>query len=171
EIKKLRTDFPGRGPHTLPGPIFVNGAEPGDVLKVTLNKIVPRAYATNFNVPGMFGQFPKEYQDGKFKYLNLAMDRKIPKFLPGVCIPLKPFPGTLGVARQEPGQYSSVPPGEYAGNMDIRDLVEGTSLYVPVHVPGALLWTGDSHAGQGNGEVNLTAIETAYQAFHIKVEV
>ena len=64
-----------------------------------------------------------------------------------------------------------MPPGEYAGNMDIRDLVEGTTLYVPVHVPGALLWTGDSHAGQGNGEVNLTAIETAYREFNITVDV
>ena len=171
EIKKMRTDFPGRGPHTLTGPIYVNGAEPGDVLKVHLNKIVPRAYATNFNVPGMFGQFPKEYQDGQVKYLYLDMDRMVTEFLPGVYIPLKPFPGTLGVARKEPGQYSSVPPGEYAGNMDIRDFVAGTTLYVPVHVPGALLWSGDSHAGQGNGEVNLTAIETAYKELNITVEV
>ncbi|MFL6806904.1 MAG: acetamidase/formamidase family protein [Xanthobacteraceae bacterium] len=171
EIKKMRTDFPGRGPHTLTGPIYVNGAEPGDVLKVHLNKIVPRAYATNFNVPGMFGQFPKEYQDGQVKYLYLDMDRMVTEFLPGVYIPLKPFPGTLAVARKEPGQYSSVPPGEYAGNMDIRDFVAGTTLYVPVHVPGALLWSGDSHAGQGNGEVNLTAIETAYKELNITVEV
>src|SRR5262249_29992719 len=69
QIKKLRTDFPGRGPHTLTGPIYINGAEPGDVLKVHLNKIVPRAYATNFNVPGMFGQFPKIFTDGQVKYL------------------------------------------------------------------------------------------------------
>jgi acetamidase/formamidase len=171
EIKKMRTDFPGRGPHTLTGPIYVNGAEPGDVLKVRLNKIVPRAYATNFNVPGMFGQFPQEYQDGQVKYVYLDLERNVTEFLPGVYIPLRPFPGTLGVARKEPGQYSSVPPGEYAGNLDIRDLVAGTSLYVPVHVPGALLWTGDSHAGQGNGEVNLTAIETAYKEFNITVEV
>jgi acetamidase/formamidase len=149
----------------------VNGAEPGDTLKVTLNRIVPRAYATNFNVPGMFGEFPKEYQDGQVKYLYLDWDRKITEFLPGVVIPLKPFPGTMGVARKEPGQYSSVPPGEYAGNMDIRDFTEGTALYVPVHVPGALLWSGDSHAGQGNGEVNLTAIETAYRELNITVEV
>ena len=171
EIKKLRTDHPGRGPHTVTGPIYVNGAEPGDVLKVKINKIVPRAYATNFNVPGMFGQFPKEYQDGQVKYLYLDLDRKVTEFLPGVFIPLRPFPGTIGVARKEPGQYSTVPPGEYAGNMEIRDLTEGTSLYVPVHVSGALLWTGDSHAAQGNGEVNLTAVETAYQEFNITVEV
>ena len=171
QIKKTRTDFPGRGPHTLTGPIFIEGAEPGDVLRVKLNKIVPRAYATNFNVPGMFGQFPKLYQDGQVKYLYLDLDRMVTEFLPGVYIPLRPFPGTIGVARKEPGQYSSVPPGEYAGNMDIRDLVAGTTLYVPVHVPGALLWTGDSHAAQGNGEVNLTALETAYREFNITVDV
>ncbi|MGZ5072387.1 MAG: acetamidase/formamidase family protein, partial [Usitatibacter sp.] len=171
EIKKSRTDFPGRGPHTLTGPVFVNGAQPGDVLKVTLMKIVPRAYATNFNVPGMFGEFPKIYTDGQVKYLYLDLDRMVTEFLPGVWIPLKPFPGTLGVARKEPGQYSSVPPGEYAGNMDIRDFVAGTTLYVPVHVKGALLWSGDSHAGQGNGEVNLTAIETAYKELNVTVEV
>jgi len=118
------------------------GPEPGDVLKVTINKIVPRAYAANFNVPGMFGEFPNVYQDGQVKYLYLDWDRKITEFLPGVEIPLKAFPGTLGVARKEPGRYSSVPPGDYAGNMDIRDFTEGTSLYVPVHVPGALLWSG-----------------------------
>src|SRR5581483_12388840 len=64
QIKKLRTDYPGRCPHTLTGPIYIEGAEPGDVLKVRINKIVPRAYATNFNVPGMFGQFPQQFQDG-----------------------------------------------------------------------------------------------------------
>src|SRR5437773_5230855 len=95
QIKKLRTDYPGRGPHTMTGPIYVEGAEPGDVLKVTINKIVPRAYATNFNVPGMFGQFPNVYQDGQVKYLYLDVDKKIIEFLPGVVIPLRPFPGTI----------------------------------------------------------------------------
>ncbi len=171
QIKKLRTDFPGRGPHTLTGPIYIEEAQPGDVLKVTLNKIVPRAYATNFNVPGMFGEFPTVYQDGQVKYLYLDLENMKTEFLPGIVLPLRPFPGTLGVARKEPGRYSSVPPGEYGGNMDIRDFVAGTTLYVPVQVPGALLWSGDSHAGQGNGEVNLTAIETAYKELNVTVEV
>jgi acetamidase/formamidase len=171
QIKKLRTDYPGRGPHTVTGPIYVEGAEPGDVLKVTINKIVPRSYAANFNVPGMFGEFPKEFQDGQVKYLYLDWDKKVTEFLPGVQIPLRPFPGTIGVARKEPGRYSSVPPGEYAGNIDVRDLVEGTALYVPVFVRGALLWSGDSHAAQGNGEVNLTAVETAYKELNITVDV
>jgi acetamidase/formamidase len=171
EIKKLRTDNPGRGPHTMTGPIYVNGAEPGDVLKVTIQKIVPRAYATNFNVPGMFGQFPGQYPDGQVKYVYLDMDRMETEFLPGVFIPLKPFPGTTAVARAEPGRYSTVPPDAYAGNMDIRDFSEGTSLYVPVFVKGALLWTGDSHAAQGNGEVNLTAVETAYKEMALTLTV
>ena len=171
QIKKLRTDFPGRGPHTLTGPIYIEEAQPGDVLKVKLNRIIPRAYATNFNVPGMFGQFPTVFQDGQVKYLFLDLDSMKTEFLPGIVLPIRPFPGTLAVARKDPGRYSSVPPGDYAGNMDIRDFVTGSTLYVPVHVPGALLWTGDSHAGQGNGEVNLTALETAYKEFNITVEV
>lgn len=171
ELKKLRTDHPGRGPHTLTGPIYVNGAEPGDVLKVKINRIVPRAYGTNFNIPGMFGQFPQQFQDGQVKYLYLDMDRKIAEFLPGIEIPLRPFPGTTAVARAEPGRYSSVPPGEYAGNMDIRDFTEGATLHVPVWVKGALLWSGDSHAAQGNGEINLTAIETAYKELNVTVDL
>jgi acetamidase/formamidase len=171
QIKKLRTDYPGRGPHTLTGPVYIEEAEPGDVLKVHIDKIVPRAYGTNFNVPGMFGEFPTKFPDGQVKYFYLDLQRKVAEFAPGIEIPLRPFPGTLGVARAEPGQYSSVPPGRYAGNMDIRDETEGSSLYVPVFVKGALLWTGDSHAAQGNGEINLTALETAYKEMSVTVEV
>jgi acetamidase/formamidase len=171
QIKKLRTDHPGRGPHTLTGPVYIEGAEPGDVLRVRINKIVPRAYGTNFNVPGMFGQFPTRFPDGQVKYFYLDLERRIAEFAPGIEIPLAPFPGTLGVARAEPGQYSSVPPGRYAGNLDIRDLTEGAALYVPVFVKGALLWTGDSHAAQGNGEINLTALETAYKEMNVTVDV
>src|SRR6266550_2272954 len=171
QIKKLRTDFPGRGPHTLTGPVYIEGAEPGDVLKVRINRIVPRAYGTNFNVPGMFGQFPGKFPEGQVKYFYLDLERKIAEFAPGIEIPLAPFPGTIGVARAEPGQYSSVPPGRYAGNPDIRDETEGSTLYVPVFVKGALLWTGDSHAAQGNGEINLTALETAYKEMNVTVDV
>jgi acetamidase/formamidase len=171
EIKKLRTDWPGRGPMTLTGPIAVNGAQPGDVLKIRINKIVARPWGANFNVPGMFGQFPNEFPQGQVRYMYLDWDRKVAEFAPGVEVPLRPFPGTLGVARREPGRYNAVPPGPFAGNLDNRDLVEGTTLYVPVFVPGALVWTGDSHAAQGNGEVNLTAIETAFQEMSITMTV
>ncbi len=170
-IKKLRTNHPGRGPHTVTGPIYVEEAMPGDVLKVHINKIVPRAYGTNFNVPGLFGAFPKEFPDGQVKYFYLDWDKKQTEFAPGIVVPLRPFPGILGVARAEPGQYSTVPPGPYGGNLDIRDETEGTTLYVPVLVKGALLWSGDSHAAQGNGEINLTALETAFKELDLTIEV
>ena len=171
QVKKTRTDYPGRGPHTLTGPIYVEGAEPGDVLSVHINKIVPRAYATNFNLPGLFGEFPKEFPQGQIRFFYLDLDRKTMEFAPGIEIPLRPFPGTTAVARAEPGRYSSVPPGRFAGNIDIRELTEGATLYVPVFVKGALLWSGDSHAGQGNGEINLCAIETAFKELNITVDV
>lgn len=171
ELKKLRTDFPGRGPHTITGPIYVRGAAPGDVLKVDILKVMPRSYAANFNLPGMFGLFPDQFQDGQVKYLYLDMDQKIAKFSPEIEIPLAPFPGTVGVARAEPGQYSTVPPGPYGGNLDIRDMVAGTTFYLPVFVDGALLWSGDSHAAQGNGEINLTALETAFKELVLNVSV
>ncbi|OKO77763.1 amidase [Bradyrhizobium sp. NAS80.1] len=171
ELKKLRTDWPGRGPMSLTGPIYVNGAEPGDTLLIKIQKIIPRPWGANFNIPGMFGQFPKQFPDGQVKYFYIDIERKIAEFAPGIEIPLRPFPGTLGVARAEPGRYNAVPPGPFAGNLDNRDLVEGTTLYVPVFVRGALVWTGDSHAAQGNGEVNLTAMETAFQEITITVTV
>ena len=170
-LKKLRTDFPGRGPMTLTGPIYVRGAEPGDVLKIKINKITARSYGANFNLPGFLGAFPNLFPEGQVKYFYLDWERKVAEFGQGIEIPLRPFPGTLGVARAEPGRYNAVPPGPYAGNLDNRDLVEGTTLYVPVFVPGALLWSGDSHAAQGNGEINLTAIETAFNELNITVEV
>jgi acetamidase/formamidase len=171
ELKKLRTDWPGRGPMTITGPVFVNGAEPGDVLQIKINKIVARPWGANFNVPGMFGQFPKEFPDGQVKYFYLDWERRLAEFAPGIEIPLRPFPGTLGVARAQPGRYNAVPPGPFAGNLDNRELVEGTTLHVPVFVRGALVWTGDSHAAQGNGEVNLTAIETAFQEMNVTITV
>src|SRR4051812_8938152 len=171
ELAKIRTDNPGRGAHTLTGPIFVEGAEPGDVLKITINKIVPRAYGMNVNYPGFAGLFPKEFPEGQIRLVYLDWDKKVAEFLPGVFIPLKPFPGIVAVARVEPGRYSTVPPGRYAGNLDVRELTAGTSLHVPVFVKGALLWVSDGHAAQGNGEINLTAIETAFREFNITVNV
>jgi acetamidase/formamidase len=97
----------------LTGPIYIEEAQPGDVLKVTLNKIVPRAYATNFNVPGMFGQFPNVYQDGQVKYLYLDLDKMTTEFLPGVVMPLQPFPARSRSRARSRAAISSVPPGEY----------------------------------------------------------
>lgn len=171
EITELRRNHPGRGPHSVTGPIYVEGAMPGDLLKVKINRIVPRAYGVNFNLPGMLGQFPDAFPQGQVRYFYLDTKRGVTEFAPGIEIPLAPFPGILGVARAEPGRYSTVPPGRFGGNMDIRELTEGTTLYLPVFVEGALLWSGDSHAAQGNGEVNLTAIETAFKELSLTVEL
>ena len=171
DLAKIRADNPGRGAHTLTGPIYVEGAEPGDVLRVRINKIVPRSYGMNVNYPGVAGLFPKEFPDGQIRLMYLDWDRKVAEFVPGVIVPLRPFPGILGVARAEPGRYSTVPPGRYAGNLDLRELTAGTSLHIPVFVNGALLWASDGHAAQGNGEINLTAIETAFKEFNITVDL
>ncbi|MFN0316843.1 MAG: acetamidase/formamidase family protein [Burkholderiales bacterium] len=173
QITKLRVDNPGRGPHTITGPIYVEGAQPGDVLKIRINRIVPRTYGANWNLPGALklGQFPDEFPEGQVRYFYFDLRRMTTQFSPDIEIPLRPFPGILGVARAEPGRYSTVPPGPFGGNMDIRELTEGTTLFLPVFVEGALLWSGDSHAAQGNGEINLTAIETAFNELSLTVEV
>ncbi|MBW4621294.1 MAG: acetamidase/formamidase family protein [Cyanosarcina radialis HA8281-LM2] len=173
KITKLRVDNPGRGPHSVTGPIFVEGAAPGDVLRVRINRIVPRPYGANWNLPGNLGLglFPKEFAEAQVKHFYLDMGRRKTQFLPGIELPVRPFPGIIGVARAESGQYSTVPPGPFGGNLDCRELVQGTTIYLPVFVDGALLWSGDSHAVQGNGEINLTAIETAFSELNLTVTV
>ena len=173
EIMRVRLANPGRGPHTITGPIHVEGAEPGDTLKIGIERIVPRTYGANWNFPGEMGlgQFPDRFPGGQVRYFYFDLHRKTTQFAPGITVPLRPFPGVLAVARAEPGRYSTVPPGPFGGNMDVREMVEGTTIYLPVFVEGALLWSGDSHAAQGNGEINLTAIETAFNELRLHVEV
>jgi len=173
EITRLRLAYPGRGPHTITGPIFIEEAEPGDVLKIHIERIVPRTYGANWNLPGELGlgQFPDRFPDGQVRYFYFDLKQSSTWFAPGIRVPLRPFPGVLGVARAEPGRYSTVPPGPFGGNMDVREMIEGTTLYLPVFVEGALLWSGDSHAAQGNGEINLTAIETAFNELRLHIEV
>ena len=173
EITRLRVAHPGRGPHSITGPVFVEGAMPGDVLKIRINRIDPRSYGANWNMPGELGlgQFPDAFPEPQVKYFYFDMQRKVTEFLPGIEIPVRPFPGIVGVARAESGRHSTVPPGPFGGNIDNRELVEGTTLYLPVFVDGALLWSGDSHAAQGNGEINLTAIETAFNELNMTVDV
>lgn len=170
QVYKMNLAIPGRGPHTVTGPIYVNQAEPGDVLKIHFNKIVPRSYASNNSLPGK-GLFPKEFTEKYIKYFYLDVNNKTMEFAPGIVVPLAPFPGVIAVADEKPGKIGTAPPGKFGGNMDLRELTEGSTLYLPVFVKGGLIWTGDSHAGQGNGEINLTAIETAFAELNITVEV
>jgi acetamidase/formamidase len=159
---KLPREARGPGGHLLTGPIFIEGAQPGDVLEVRIREIrmdVPYAY--NSFRPGA-GFLPDDFPQARTRIIPLDRERKIGHFAPGLDIPLKPFFGSMGIAPPESmGKVNSAPPGIHAGNMDNRELVAGTTLFIPVHAAGALFEVGDGHAGQGNGEVDITAMETS----------
>jgi len=152
----------GPGAHILTGPVYVEGAEVGDVLEVKLlgaKLAIPYAY--NAFGPGR-GFLPEDFPYPKMKIIPLDEKRMVAHFAPGIEIPLHPFFGSMGVAPPESsGRLSSNPPWIHAGNLDNKDLVAGTTLYIPVHSPGALFEVGDGHAGQGDGEVDITALETS----------
>ena len=152
----------GPGGHILNGPVYVEGAEPGDTLEVRIQKIdLAIPYAYNAFGPTR-GFLPNDFPYRKMKIIPLDRDRMVAKFAPGIEIPLHPFFGSMGEAPPEVyGRVDSAPPGIHAGNMDNKELVAGSTLYLPVHVPGALFEIGDGHAGQGNGEVDITALETS----------
>src|SRR6187455_1660757 len=150
----------GPGGHILTGPVFVNGAEPGDALEVKILSIdLPIAYGYN----GCSGFVRENCEQGRGQTI-IRLDRKnmTATFLPGIVIPLRPFFGSMGVApAREVGRVSSNPPSTHAGNLDNKELIAGTTLFIPVHVTGALFEVGDGHAAQGDGEVDQTAIETS----------
>lgn len=156
DLKAL--DFGKVNPVT--GPVYVEGAEPGDALIVEILEFVPSGVGWTANIPG-FGLLADEFPDPYLKLWTYTADRA--EFLPGIQIPVRPFTGTIGNALAEAGQHSVVPPRRVGGNMDIRDLTAGTRLLLPVEVPGALFSVGDTHAAQGDGEVCGTAIESAMQ--------
>ena len=142
------------------GPIFVEGAEPGDTLEVELLAFEPGAWGWTAAIPG-FGLLADEFTEPHLRITTL--NGGFGEFLPGIRIPLAPFCGELGVAPAGPPR-STIPPGEHGGNMDTRHLVAGAVLWLPVQVPGALFSLGDGHAAQGDGEVCGTAIETSMRA-------
>jgi acetamidase/formamidase len=152
----------GPGAHILTGPVYIEGAEIGDVLEVKILSIkLAIPYAYNGFAPGR-GFLPEDYPYPKIKIIPLDEKRMIAHFAPGIEIPLHPFFGSMGDAPPESsGRVSSNPPWIQAGNLDNKDLVAGTTLYIPVHAPGALFEVGDGHAGQGDGEVDITAMETS----------
>ena len=149
----------GPGGHILTGPIYVEGAEPGDVLEV---RILSVELALDYGYNGCSGFAPQNCEGGGTRILEIDRDRMVSPFGPGIEVPLRPFFGSMGVAPPPAaGRWSSVPPWVHAGNLDNKELVAGTTLYIPVHVPGALFEVGDGHAAQGDGEVDQTAIETS----------
>jgi acetamidase/formamidase len=151
----------GPGPHLLTGPIAINGAEPGDVLEVRILSIdLGTDYGYNVQRP-YAGLLKEDFPASWLRVLPIDRKARTSEVIPGVVVPLHPFMGTMGVAPPpEMGKVSSGPPGIYAGNMDNRQLGAGATLYIPVHVKGALFSTGDGHANQGDGEIDVAAIET-----------
>jgi acetamidase/formamidase len=152
----------GPGGHPLTGPIAIEGAMPGDVLEVRIKDIKLRAnYAFNNFGPNS-GFLKGEFTKSQSRIIYFDKDKKVGHFAPGIDIPLKPFFGSMGIAPSpEAGRISSAPPGTHAGNLDNKELVAGSTLFIPVHAPGALFEVGDGHAGMGNGEVDITAMETS----------
>ena len=149
----------GPGGHILTGPVAISEAEPGDVLEVQILKVdIDVDFACNAFGLGR-GFLPMEYPYSRFKIIPLDRKKMIGHFAPGVELPLHPFFGSMGVAPAG-GKIDSAPPFAHAGNLDNKELVAGTTLYIPVAAKGALFQAGDGHAGQGNGEVDITALET-----------
>jgi acetamidase/formamidase len=186
KIVQLRKENDGGGPHSITGPIFVSGAEPGDTLEIHILKIVPKEDAFNFNLPGKefpsVGLLAAEFPEGFVRYYKLDLAGMQTEFKPGIVLDLQPFPGTfaVGVDPNEPaaksgppihdakGRTSTLRPWKNGSNMDLNELQAGSTLYLPVFLAGGLIWTGDSHCRQGNGEVNLTALECAYKEIEIQ---
>ena len=137
----------GPGGHILTGPIYIEGAEPGDVLEVDIEKIVmPVPWAHNSFSPTS-GFLKDEFKQSYGRIIKLDRDHMTALFAPGISIPLHPFFGSMGVAPPAAaGRVNSAPPGTHAGNLDNRNLVAGSALFIPVHVKGALFQVGDGHA-------------------------
>ena len=156
-------DRRGPGGHVLTGPVYVEGAQPGDVLEV---KILSIDFAIDYAFNACAGFIPANCDRSvPQKIMKLDTRARTAEFKPGIVVPLKPFFGSMGVAPAPAlGRVSSNPPGKHAGNLDNRELVAGSTLYIPVFAPGALFEIGDGHAAQGDGEVDQTAIETSLRA-------
>lgn len=169
-----------RGMHTLTGPVYIEEAEPGDILEIRILDIRLTDWGYNFLSPtqGILSEFTKP----RIKYFKFNKEQNTTEFSEGICLHLKPFPGIIAVCppldwpqgwpvdlqkdwmgQPVKGEFNSVPPGPFAGNLDQPELQAGSILFVPVFHKGGLVWTGDSHAMQSNGEIDITALETAYE--------
>ena len=175
DLARLRKENDGGGPHSITGPIWVNSAEPGDTPEIRILKIIPKEYGQNFNLPGKefpTGLFPKEFPEGFVRYYKLDLVKNETEFKPGIMLDLKPFPGTIaaGVDPNEPkekagppikddkGRTSTLRPWKNGSNMDLNQLQAVATFDPPVFQKGGLIWIGDAHCRQGNGEVNLEAL-------------
>jgi acetamidase/formamidase len=159
-VAEVTGDRRGPGGHILTGPVFVEGAAPGDALEV---KVLSIDFTIDYGYNGCSGFMPENCdRSAGTKIIQLDRGTMTAEFEPGIVIPLRPFFGSMGVAPDPAeGRVSSNPPGRHAGNLDNKELVAGSTLFIPVFAPGALFEIGDGHAAQGDGEVDQTAIETS----------
>lgn len=187
ELAKFYTKYDiqkRRGMHSLTGPVYIEEAEPGDVLEIRVLDIKLNDFGYNFLSPtqGILSEFTKP----RIMYFKYDKENNTTEFTKGICLHLKPFPGIIAVAPPQdwpdgwpvslehhmgqpvPGQFNSVPPGPFGGNLDQPSLQVGSILYLPVFQKGALVWTGDSHAMQSNGEIDVTALETSYEGITLQ---
>ncbi len=188
EIVALRKANPGGGPHSVTGPVFVRGAEPGDVLEIRILSIEPKPVGFNFNLPGRefptIGALAPEFPEGFARFFHLDVARRRVEFKPGIVLDLEPFPGivAVGIDPRDPSPrkggstdplapVSTLRPWKNGSNMDVNELQEGATIFVPVFLPGGLVWVGDAHCRQGNGEVNLTALECAFRQIVLQLVV
>ena len=152
-------EAPGRtSGHPLTGPVAIEGAQPGDTLVVEIVAIEPAPWGWTGCRPGGIGLLDDEVEEAA-RHIWDCRDGQTAHFKPGISLPMAPFPGVIGVAPAKPGQHPTAPPDRHGGNMDIRQLTAGSTLYLPVLVPGALFSVGDVHGAQGDGEVSGTGIE------------
>lgn len=162
ELREIVAKVTDKGPggHILTGPIYVEGADSGDVLEVRILEITPKL---KYGYNGCSGFLRANCEQGAgTKIIPIDAKKMTAEFAPGIIIPLKPFFGSMGVApAMSVGRISSNPPSTNAGNLDNKELVAGTTLFIPIHVAGALFEVGDGHLAQGDGEVDQTAIETS----------
>lgn len=159
-VAEVTGDRRGPGGHILTGPVYVEGAMPGDVLEV---QVLAVDLTLDYGYNGCSGFLPDNCDRSvPIKIVPLDRAAMTAEFFPGVVVPLKPFFGSMGVAPPATvGRVSSNPPSRFAGNLDNRELTAGATIYIPVFVPGALFAVGDGHAAQGDGEVSQTGIETS----------
>jgi acetamidase/formamidase len=170
-LSEMRKASPGRGVHSIIGPVAVAGAEPGDLLEIRFLDLRTIGFGANFHNAAEIGtgSLPAEFEHGHIHYFDLNAGDGYVQFNDHIKLEMRPFQGTFGVAHMSGAAVSSVAPGQHAGNIDVKAMTAGSTLFVPVWVKGGLMFTGDSHALQGDGEVNITALETAMDEVRIQV--
>jgi acetamidase/formamidase len=166
EREPIRKRYPN-GPYSLIGPVEIEGAMPGDVVECKMLKMRLIGWGWNSSPKGV-GALPGDFKKPYLRYLKFNEARTRAEFVPGVSIPLAPFQGVFAAQPVGDKPVSGILAGPYGGNLDLAELVEGTSLFLPVQVPGARIWTGDTNGAQGDGVVNQTAIETALEEMRVQ---